>query len=189
MIRLMIDRETIRAVITWTSIQLVALALVVARVRLWNTNSPDDHALTIVLCVQVFASSMLVNVLMPNAWAALFVALTTIPFVQLAAIISATPPTLSIRAGAYVVLWLATLWLWSSISRHVVYRAILSAVANCATIGGAIVIYLRREFASPVAVNLKSTALIAFAASVVLVSLAHISRIAARKRQVIHNPC
>jgi hypothetical protein len=141
------SRDVIRAVTVWVILQLIAMGLVVARFQFWNNaNVGDRNALAIVIAIQIVGASMLVGVLMPNRWAALFVLLSSMPFVQLAGLLAASSTSDTLRAGALVLLWLATLWTWSSVANGTVSRALLSAVATGVSLGMLLLNYLKIEF-------------------------------------------
>jgi hypothetical protein len=137
--------------ITWLVLQGAALALAAARVPL-SAHYPqagERLAIDLVLAAQIGGAAALFPMLMRDRRTAAVTTSATWPFIAFAALLAALPMGRSMLVGAFVTAWLVVLGLWNAGLRSSKWRAIASAVAVLVTIGGALLWYLRVEFAGP----------------------------------------
>jgi hypothetical protein len=131
-------------------VQLGALALAAARVPLTAAHfvaPAESLALDEMLVTQFATSAMLIPFLLRDARSTLGAMLTAAPMLQLAAVLSTTPPARVAGAWTCLACWLAGAALWGGAvpSRH---RGVMIAIANLLTLGGLILWYLAAEFGS-----------------------------------------
>jgi hypothetical protein len=137
--------------ITWLVLQGAALALAGARVPL-SAHYPqagERLAIDLVLAAQIGGAAALFPMLMRDRRTAAVTFSATWPFIAFAALLSALPAGRSMLVAAYVTAWLVVLGLWNAGLNSSKWRGIASAVALLMTIGGALLWYLRVEFAGP----------------------------------------
>lgn len=131
----------------WLAVQLIAIGLIIGRVKLWIHGGDDSDALSVMVTAQIAGASICAPMLMRNLPTSICVALSSVPFLQIAAIIAATDtPQLASAAGA-VVMWMLSLAIATRFARTPLMRTTIHAIANCISIGGVAVFYLHAEFA------------------------------------------
>lgn len=148
-----IPRSTspIPPLITWLALQAAALALAAARVPL-SAHYPqagERLAIDLVLAAQIGGSAALFPMLMRNRRSAVVTVCSAWPFVAFAAALSALPVGRALAIAGYVTAWLVVLALWNAGLGPAKWRLVASAIAVLSTIGGALLWYLRVEFAGP----------------------------------------
>jgi hypothetical protein len=134
----------------WLLIQLLALALALAHVRFWpDPPRPLDHlALAELLVVQCSALALLFPLLLRTPLTAALVLLSSWPFCQFAAFVSATPAPRWVAAAAALSLWLIGLALWRVALRSRWLQQLGITLAAALTLGGPVLVYLGAEFGS-----------------------------------------
>ena len=141
--------------ITWLLVQGAALAIAAARIPL-SAHYPqagERLAIDLVLAAQIGASAALFPWLMRDWRAAVVTVCAAWPFIAFAAVLSALPPVRTAAVAAFVTGWLVVLALWNTGLTSPKWRLIGSAVTILASIGGALLWYLRVEFAAPASGN------------------------------------
>lgn len=132
----------------WLALQLVALLLPALHVPLSDEfpRPIERIAMHEMLVVQVTAAAMLFPMLFKNIATTVALVASTWPFLQLAAMFSATPPPRLLSAGLYVALWMITLALFNSMLRTDRARLRAAALATSFTLAGPLLWYLHQEF-------------------------------------------
>lgn len=132
----------------WLVPQLIGLSLAAARIPLWARVSPpgEQFALAFVLTIQVATAAFMLP-LLRNWRTAVCVIVSGWPLAVLAAGLSASESRAIVVAEIHVGLWIAAVGSWSFISRTERQRAFACATAVFWAIGGALLFYLRLEFA------------------------------------------
>src|SRR4051794_18498366 len=77
------------AIALWLLVQLTAVILIVARVRLWIGGGDDSGALELMLVIQINGAALLLPALLINLRTMASIVLAAIPFLQIAGIIAA----------------------------------------------------------------------------------------------------
>jgi hypothetical protein len=137
--------------ISWLLVQGAALAIAAARVPL-SAHYPqagERLAIDLVLAAQIGASAALFPWLMRDRRAVVVTVCAAWPFIAFAAVLSALPPGPTAMVAAFVTGWLVVLAIWNAGLRSPKWRLVASAVAGLASVGGALLWYLRAEFATP----------------------------------------
>lgn len=137
-------------IVLWLAVQLAALALAAARVPLAAKYPRPEELLaaSLMLTVQVSASALLFPYLMRDWRTAAGVIATAWPFLMLASTLAAAPVGHTVKAGAYVTLWLVALVLWAPLITRPKLQSMGVAVAGLTSIGAALLNYLRMEFSN-----------------------------------------
>jgi len=138
------------ALAIWATVQLAALLLSAARIPLSDefVRPAERAAVEVMLFTQFCAVAALFPLLMPNAYTVAAVAATSWPFVHLAALLASRPIVNVVSAWVYLVLWIIFLSIWRHFLRNSPRWLLIAAtLALCAAVGGAILCYLRAEFA------------------------------------------
>jgi hypothetical protein len=138
----------IAPLIVWLVLQGAALALAAARIPL-SAHYPqagERLAIDLVLAAQIGGSAALFPLLMRDRRTAVVTICSAWPFVAFAAVLSALPPGRSAIIAAFVTAWLVVLALWNAGLHSLKWRLVASAVAVVASVGGALLWYLRVEF-------------------------------------------
>jgi len=135
-----------RPLLAWLAIQLAVLSIGAIRLPLWarSGRQPQYLALPEVIIADI-AIGTLVFPMLKRA-GGLSIILVTLPFLQLAGILSATPAAPLIWVEIGVVLWQVGLSLWSAAVRSTHDQMVIVAILSCIVIGGPIASYLVREF-------------------------------------------
>jgi hypothetical protein len=138
------------ALVCWLGLQLAALALAALGVPLSDPfpRPPESLALHEMLAVQTIAAAMLAPRLLITWRGWVSSAAAALPFLVLAAILAARLDRTALWAGIYLTLWLATLWIWQQAARHENGRNWAAGAAVTLTVGGALLAYLRAEYAT-----------------------------------------
>ncbi|CAN5350262.1 hypothetical protein BH09PLA1_BH09PLA1_37540 [soil metagenome] len=134
------------AIAVWLLIQLVAVGLIVARVKLWIGCGDDATALALMLITQLTAATLLLPTLLPNWRTGVCVALCAVPFLQIAGVIAASDTPRIARAVIALTLWLITLSACTAIAHRSVGRAAIHALLVCISVGDMLLYYLRSGF-------------------------------------------
>ncbi len=132
----------------WLLPQLIGLSLAAARVPLWARVPPpgEQFALDFILAIQTAAAAFLLPLL--SHWrTAVCVIVSGWPLAVVAAGLSASEPRAIVVAEIHVGFWIAAVAAWSFILRTERQRAFACAIAVFWTLGGAMLFYLRLEFA------------------------------------------
>jgi hypothetical protein len=135
--------------ILWLGVQLLALALAAMQVPLSDQfpRPAERMALDEMLVAQVLAATLLFPMLLPSAGATVLLIAATWPFLQLAGVLSSAPAKSIVVGGCYVGSWLLVLRLFRSALRTQKAELTGVAVATAIALGGAMMWYLRAEFA------------------------------------------
>jgi hypothetical protein len=136
------------SLLIWLVVQLLVLLIPVMQVPLSEefTRPAEKLAVEEMLVGQIALSALLLPILMPTPATVLVIAAASWPFLQLAGVLSSTPPYRVIEAGVFVTLWIVSLGLISAWEGSRRWRMWCAAVASTISIGGAIAAYLRLEF-------------------------------------------
>jgi hypothetical protein len=119
------------------------------RTPLWarSGSEPQHLALAEMIVVEIGLGTMLFPFLMNDGiLEALVTALTTLPFLQLAAFLTATAAGNKWAVMAAVFIWMIGLGTWAAAVQSSRFRLVTIAALNCLVIGGPILTYLIREF-------------------------------------------
>ena len=135
------------AIAIWLAIQLITIGLIIGRIRLWIRGGDDADALSVMLIAQIAGASISAQTLMRNLRTAICVTMSALPFLLIAGIVSAADARQLVCSGAAVLLWMISLAMALVASRGRLGHAVIHALANCLSIGGVVVFYLRAEFA------------------------------------------
>ena len=134
-------------VITWLSVQLIAILVSTARVPLAAKYPQPAELLAVhvMVIVQLTAAALLAPYLMRTRPAAVAVIVAAWPFTVIAGVLSAAEPGRLVAAGAWVSLWLLALagWCWALPRRA---QPVVVAVATLLALGPPVLWYLRAEF-------------------------------------------
>ena len=130
----------------WLAIQLITIGLIIGRIRLWIRGGDDADALSVMLIAQIAGASISAQTLMRNLPTAICVTMSALPFLLIAGIVSAADTRQLVCSAAAVLLWMISLAMLVA-SRGRLGHAVIHALANCLSIGGVVVFYLRAEFA------------------------------------------
>jgi hypothetical protein len=140
------DSSAFFRIALWIGPQLVALAISVFRLPLWaRFPQPGEWlALPVMLAVQSGVAALLLPILDDWSIAGSILAAGW-PMALIAGSLSATPVRTAVECEMYLSLWIMGLAVWSRACAQ--YRGIACAIAACWSIGGALLVYLRAEFA------------------------------------------
>jgi hypothetical protein len=105
------------------------------------------------LAVQIFASAMFFPMLFTNVATTTALVAGTWPFLQLAAMLSATPTPRLLSAALYLAMWMIALALCASALTSHRARLRAGALATSFTIAGPLLRYLHHEFNETAATN------------------------------------
>jgi hypothetical protein len=135
-------------------IQLTALLLGAARVPLWAhfPKPGEQFGAHEMLVAQIVASGMLFPYLLRDWRARLVIIATALPFLELAGFLSGLPFARVTLAWVYLGFWILSLGFWRS-AQPIRSASIGVAIANALSLGGALLWYLRAEFADERAVT------------------------------------
>jgi hypothetical protein len=132
----------------WSIVQLIALLASAARVKLWATfpTAGESLALIELLITQLIASSLVFPLLCRTRQSMLAILLTSLPAFAFAGFLAQANWTTVLACFAFLALWLIGLTGWREVVRT--ERAQLRAISivSALVIGGAVVVYLAREF-------------------------------------------
>lgn len=138
-----------RPLLIWLLVQLAALALAAGRVPLWaRFPQPGELlALQFLVAAQTAAASMCFPFLLRDRRTAACILATGWPMALIAGGLAAAPLSRICTAEAYVGLFLVVLTIWKIPLRSSMSQSCGAAVASLWTVGGAMLVYLRAEFA------------------------------------------
>ena len=102
---------------------------------------PQHLALAEMLVTQFVATTLLFPWLLRGG-SGLAVAFTSLPFIQLAALLTSTPAAASIAVSLHLVMWIIGLTTWTALLRSRISQAIAIAVLGGVVIGGPLLTYL-----------------------------------------------
>jgi hypothetical protein len=133
----------------WLGIQLAALGIGAAGVPLSAQRPipPETLSIQIMVVTQIGAAALLWPVLFANWRASVGVITTALPFLQAAGFLSATPTATLGSISALVCVWLLTLAILPQPTSHPTAVMLLRVPIVLWSIGGAVEMYLRSEFA------------------------------------------
>jgi hypothetical protein len=133
----------------WLGIQLLVLLAAAMQIRLSDQfpRPPERLALDEMLVAQVAMAAMLFPLLLRNAATTALVVAASWPFVQLAGVLSSASPANVFSGGCYVSGWLVVLGLCRPLLRTEKGMMLAVATATAAALGGALMWYVRAEFA------------------------------------------
>jgi hypothetical protein len=140
------DTSTFFRLALWLLPQMIALAISALRVPLWaRFPQPGEWlALAVMLAVQSAMAALMLPIL--DDWpTAGVIALAGWPMALIAGSLSATPMQRTIGGELYIGSWIAAIAIWSRVCPR--QRNLACAMAICWSIGGALLLYLRTEFA------------------------------------------
>jgi hypothetical protein len=140
------DISTFFRLALWLLPQMIALAISALRVPLWaRFPQPGEWlALAVMLAVQSAMAALMLPILDDWSTAGIFL-LASWPMALIAGSLSATPIQQTIAGELYVSVWIVAIAVWSRVCGR--RRNLACAVASCWSIGGALLLYLRTEFA------------------------------------------
>ena len=133
----------------WLAIQLLALLLPTLHIPL-SDNFPrpiERVALDEMLIVQITAAALLIPMLFTSASTTLILIAGTWPFLQLAAMLSATNSQRLLLAALYLAAWMTTLAFINAALHGTRTRMRAVALATSFTLAGPLLSYLYAEFA------------------------------------------
>src|SRR5688500_886608 len=132
----------------WLLVQLAATALVALRVPLAAAYPHDAERLAAhwVLGMQVVAGGMLFPFLFRDVRTTIQVIATSAPFQFAAAALAALPVRELLGPILLVLCWLIGLAAWAAVLTSARAQLLAVAGANCLTLGGGLVQYLRLDF-------------------------------------------
>jgi hypothetical protein len=135
--------------IIWLLAQLAALSLAAGRVPLWARFPQPGELLAIqfLLAAQVAAASMCFPFLLRDLRAAACILATGWPMALIAGGLAAEPLSRVCTTEGYVSLFLIALTIWKISLRGSMWESCGAAVASLWAVGGAVLVYLRAEFA------------------------------------------
>jgi hypothetical protein len=133
--------------LAWLLIQILTLAFGAMRIPLWARSGADPQhlALAEMITVQIVVGTLLFPILFDKGFG-LIAAISALPFLQLAALLTATPTQTYSYACLAVLIWLAGLILWRIALQSSRAQLIAVAVLNTAVIGLPLLFYLLRDF-------------------------------------------
>jgi hypothetical protein len=135
------------AVALWSSIQCAALLSAATGVRLWphHPDPPESLALPELVAAQMVGASLLFQLVVPDLPSLMVNLALSVPFLQLAGLLSDAPQDVVWAVTAFVGLWVGGLSGWSQLTRGEPKRAWLICLAGALTVGGVLVWYVRVE--------------------------------------------
>lgn len=133
--------------LVWLLIQLLALILAAARVKLWAQFSAagETHALDELTVAQFIASSLLFPFLCRSSRSTLATILSSLPMIALAGFLSWSTLERCGWLALNLVLWLAALAAWWRVVEGSPFDLIAVSIAGVMNIAGPIVAYLSIE--------------------------------------------
>lgn len=140
----------------WLTIQLVALAIGAAGLQLSNRRQtpPEFLAIDVLLVTQIATAALLWPMLMADWRSAVAVILSSLPFMQAAGFVSATPTSDFWPAATLTILWLTTLAVLPKPKSSPTFMSALRMAVALWSIGGALATYLHAEFSADDSTNL-----------------------------------
>jgi hypothetical protein len=134
--------------LAWLAIQLLTLSIGAMRLPLTarSGTEPQHLAFAEMIIVQMALATMLCPILLREEMG-MIVALSTLPFLQLAGFLTAEQAWPQIITSLAIVIWICGLGLWMKAIQSMQNRLIAVAVLNCFVIGTPILRYLIEEFA------------------------------------------
>jgi hypothetical protein len=131
----------------WLLIQLLALTLAAARVKLWArfSTAGEVYALDELIVAQFLASSLLFPFLCRSSRSALAMTLSSVPMIALAGFLSWSTLEQCGWIALNLALWLAALGTWWRVVEGSPFDLIAVAIASVMNIAGPIVVYLSTE--------------------------------------------
>ena len=138
------------SLLIWLILQLLILLIPVTQLPLSEefTRPAEKLAIEEMLVAQIALSALLAPILLPTAASVLVIAAATWPFLQLAGVLSSTPPYHVIESAGFVSIWIISLGLLVAETSSIRWRMWCFAIASTISIGGAIAAYLRLEFST-----------------------------------------
>ena len=138
--------------VIWLAVQVCALAVSAARIRLWASapQASEQLALAVLLAAQIGSASLLMPRLLASGRSTLIAIVTAWPLGELASFLADQPLARFIAAQAYVSVCLLGLYCWTRVIRRPTAQLYASALAIMASAGGAVLWYLHLEFATGV---------------------------------------
>jgi MYXO-CTERM domain-containing protein len=132
----------------WLALQLLALLLPTLHISLSDDFPRPIERLAMheMLVVQITAAAMLFPMLFKTIPTTIALIATTWPFLQLAAMLSATPALRLLLVALYLTLWMIALALINSTLRTDRARLRAAALATSFTLAGPLLWYLHHEF-------------------------------------------
>jgi hypothetical protein len=133
--------------LAWLVIQILTLAFGAMRIPVWARSGADPQylALAEMITVQIAVGTLLFPILFDKGFG-LVAAISTLPFLQLAALLTATPTQIYSSACLALLIWLAGLIMWRIALPNWRARLIGVAVLNTVVIGFPLLFYLLAEF-------------------------------------------
>lgn len=137
------------AILCWTAIQLISLALASGDVLLWARGAAGQRdALLMGVAINLGVSSVLFPWLLRSPASAIFAILLPLPMLQLLGVLSSAARGSVVQAMALVACWMGGLWLWSMLLHTRRSHAMGVALAASYAMGVPFLMYFRAEFLS-----------------------------------------
>jgi hypothetical protein len=138
------------SLLIWLGLQLLVLLLPVMRVPLSEEFPRPAEKLAVeeMVVAQIALSALLLPVLMPSPAAVIVMAGTTWPFLQLAGVLSSSPPYRLVEVSGFVSTWIVALGLLGAGPMRPRWKIWAAATSSAVSVGGALAAYLLRDFGS-----------------------------------------
>ncbi|HEV8604411.1 MAG TPA: hypothetical protein VGQ99_03540 [Tepidisphaeraceae bacterium] len=138
------------SLLIWLGLQLLVLLLPVMQVPLSEEFPRPGEKLAVeeMVVAQIALSALLLPVLMPSPAAVMVMAATTGPFLQLAGVLSSSPPYRLIEVSGFVSTWIIALGFLGAGPMRPRWKIWAAAATSEISIGGALAAYLLRDFGS-----------------------------------------
>lgn len=132
----------------WLALQLAAILIAVLRVPLaaQYPEPAEQMAIYLLSGTQVIAAGLMFPFFLRDGRCAVII-VSGWPFLLAAGYLAGMTPTALLLPAAFISTWLATLALWATASRTPRERMTAAAMVSFLTLGGAVLRYLRLEFA------------------------------------------
>lgn len=133
--------------LVWLIIQILALTLSAARVKLWAKFSAagETYALDELIVAQFITSSLLFPFLCRSSRRTFAVIVASLPMIALAGFLSWSTLAVSGWIALNLALWLAALWAWWRVVEDSPFELIAVAIAGALNIAGPVLAYLVAE--------------------------------------------
>ncbi len=143
-------RQPSGPLLIWLAIQLLALGIGAARVKLW-ARAPlpgEQFSIDVMFVMQIVAASLLFPFVTRDLLTTITIASTSLPFIALAGLLSGTSSGRLMLAALYLILWLLGLAMLAQASMQPFARIASSCGLVLLSIGIPILVYLNREFST-----------------------------------------
>jgi hypothetical protein len=138
--------------LVWLAVQMLALGLAAFRVPLSARYPRPEESLAVhvLVVVQIGAAALLFPFLFRSITSSIVVIASSIPFIQLAAFLATFTDNRRLALCAlYLTFWLTGLAILNAALRSQKAKMYGAAAASLISLGGAVIVYLHREFGAP----------------------------------------